>query len=426
MIESTELESLEHTKNLLLKWKNDRNIQELKEFYNTKSFSGILGVERREMSHSNFIAWILNDKESHNLGQFAIKQLFDMLLEYGENKIKNSLDKYNQLNEQNLQFDNLYKALMLNTYTIENLTIDVEKVLDGGRIDIVVSMNIKSKKDDTELPEKVNIIIENKVDSAEHSSQTTTYYNYYTEDAKYKHCLNLFVFLLPVPTSKLFESLAECKQFININYQLLADNIFERALNHDIANRVKFMITEYLLSLRKPSKENKGQTMATGKLEKELLKDFWETHGELLGTAFGVLADEAEDEESKENFNNMKNNALKETVRDTTKYNFNGQEKLGKSKLALEIVKKYAIDNQNKSSEDLINIFNNIKTSMILLEQDAIDKDRNSKYKSWFLEYPIKLADGITIIVNSRIWDSIAINILIEKSGYKNDIEEVN
>ena len=112
--ELSEIERLNRTKSLLLKWKNDKNIQELKEFYDTKSFSGILGVERREMSHSNFIAWILNDRESHNLGQFAIRQLFDILLEYGEDKIKNSLDVYNQINEKSLQFDNLYKALMLN------------------------------------------------------------------------------------------------------------------------------------------------------------------------------------------------------------------------------------------------------------------------------------------------------------------------
>ena len=234
--EPSEEESLKKTKKLLLKWKNDKNIQELKEFYDTKSFSDILGVERREMSHSNFIAWILNDKESHHLGQFAIKQLLDILLEYGEEKIKNSLDKYNEINEEKLQFGSLYKALMLNNYIIENLEIGVEKVLTKGRIDIIVSMMIRSNKDDIELPKKVNIIIENKVDSSEHSSQTTTYYSYYTTDDKYKNDLNLFVFLLPVSTSKLFEPLAECEHFINVNYQLLADNVFERALNHDISD----------------------------------------------------------------------------------------------------------------------------------------------------------------------------------------------
>ena len=210
MAEIDELESLKKTKRLLLNWKNDKNIQKLKEFYDTKSFSRILGVERREMSHSNFIAWILNDKEDHHLGQFAIKQLFDMLLEYGEDKIKNALDLYNNINCESLKFDNLYKALMLNTYNIEDLEIGIEKVLTGGRIDIIVSMTIQNIKNDIELPQKVNIIIENKVDSFEHSNQTTTYYDYYTTNEKYKNALNLFIFLLPISTSKLQEKLAYC------------------------------------------------------------------------------------------------------------------------------------------------------------------------------------------------------------------------
>ena len=295
--EPSEEESLKKTKKLLLKWKNDKNIQKLKEFYDTKSFSAILGVERNEMSHSSFISWILNDKESHHLGQFAIKQLLDILLEYGEEKIKNSLEIYNQENTKELKFDNLYKALMLNSYIIKDLEIGVEQDLEGyGRIDIIVSMTIQSSKEDIELPERVNVIIENKVDSSEHGKQTEKYYEYYTTNSKYKNDLNIFVFLLPIATSKLSEQLAECKHFININYQLLADNIFERALNHDISDRVRFIISEYLLSLRKPSK--KGIVMAIGKLEEELLKDFWEKHQKLLMQMFPIIADLEEDEDN--------------------------------------------------------------------------------------------------------------------------------
>jgi len=181
--ELTEKENLKQTKKLLLKWKNDKKIQELKEFYNTKSFSEILGVERKEMSHSKFIAWILNDKESHHLGQFAIKQLFDMLLEYGEDKIKNSVDEYKKNNTApNLQFNDLYKALMLNSYIIEDIEIGIEKVLTKGRIDIIVSMTIRSSNENIELPKRINIIIENKVGSLEHNNQTETYYKYYRRD----------------------------------------------------------------------------------------------------------------------------------------------------------------------------------------------------------------------------------------------------
>jgi len=310
--------SLEKIKQLLLKWKNDKNIQKLKNFYKRKSFSAILGVERREMSHSNFIAWILDDKESHNLSQFAIRQLFDILLEYGEDKIQNSLDLYNEKNCKNLEYNNLYKSLMLGIYKIEDLEISIEKVIKNQkRIDIIISMTIKSSKDGVELPQNVNIIVENKVDSKEHGNQTKIYYDYYTSEEKYKNDLNIFVYLLPIATSRLYKQLSDDEHYININYQLLSDNIFERALTNDISDRVKFMITEYLLSLRKPSKESKGQTMATGNLEKELLKEFWNEHQELLGTAFKILAEDTEDPEVKKNFEDMEK-AIEVIARPTT------------------------------------------------------------------------------------------------------------
>ena len=47
--------------------------------------------------------------------------------------------------------------------------------------------------------------------------------------------------------------------------------------------------------------------MATGKLEKELLKEFWETHVELLTTAFGVLSEIAKDEGDEETFESLEN-----------------------------------------------------------------------------------------------------------------------
>jgi len=367
------------------------------------------------MSHSNFIAWILNDKESHHLGQFAIRQLFDMLLEYGENKIKNSLDKYNQINNKDFKFDNLYKALILNSYIIDNLEIGIEKGLRRGRIDIISSMIIRSSKSNIELPKKVNIIIENKVNSLEHSNQTEKYYNYYTQNDKYKNDLNLFVFLLPIATSKLSNNLAKCKHFININYQLLADNIFERALNHDISDRVKFIITEYLLSLRKPS--NKGTIMAIGKLEEELLKDFWEEHQELLMQIFPIIANLEEDPE--------KAKILRE-VADKMNKNFKRYENLDDYIDFLKITKK-SIKKE---------VIENLKILIDILEKEFKDtieityapsniniKNLNSKKGKVFVYIGIYISEIRLIFI--KIYDliknkNINNNTSIEESG-KND-----
>lgn len=406
-----ELESLNRTKESLLKWKNDKNIQELKEFYDTKSFSEILGVERREMSHSNFIAWILNDSESHNLGQFAIKQLFDMLLEYGEDKIKDSLNFYNEIRLLKdpkyiqLQFHNLYKALMLNSYIIEDLKVGVERVLTGGRIDIIVSMKIQSKNNDIELPKKVNIIIENKVDSSEHSSQTKTYYDYYTTNEDYKNDLNIFVFLLPISTSRLHERLADSEHFININYQLLSDNIFERALNHDISDRVNFMITEYLLSLRKPSKENKGQIMATGRLEKELLQEFWEEHQELLMPIFPIIADLEEDPE--------KAKILKE-VAESMKKNF----------------KRY--DNLDDYISSVLQSVNNDNVERLRLLIDKIESSFGNNIKITYAPSKINISNPKSkirrkvFVYISIMKDRIRLYIIIDKEKSRKEIELSN
>ena len=399
----SEAESLEKTKQLLLKWKNDKNIQKLKSFYKTKSFSGILGVERREMSHSSFIAWILDDKESHNLSQFAIRQLFDILIEWGEDKIHDSLDLYNERNSTKLEYDNLYKSLMLGTYKIEDLNIDVEKVIkDKKRIDIIISMTIDSEKENVDLPPKVNIIIENKVDSSEYDNQTKTYYNYYSTNEKYKNDLNLFVYLLPISTSRLHEKLADDEHYINMNYQLLSDNIFERALTHDISDRVRFIISEYLLSLRKPSKENKGQTMATGQLEKELLKEFWEEHQALLNPAFGVLKEiaiEDGDEEAAKTFGNMQKES-----KDLTKYSFNGKYNLSKGKLVLEVVRQYVIEHPDATFQELEQEFYSIlRKHVVATLEDAIARNIKDNKKRYFVNKNdvITLADGTEISVYS-------------------------
>ncbi len=63
----------------IINFKNDSDFQKLEKFYYSKSFSEILGVSRREMSHSSFISWLLNKSESHNLGDFTIKKFLDII-----------------------------------------------------------------------------------------------------------------------------------------------------------------------------------------------------------------------------------------------------------------------------------------------------------------------------------------------------------
>ena len=55
--------NLDQIRDDIIKFKNDPDFQKLENFYYSKSFSEILGVSRREISHSGFLAWLLNDQK---------------------------------------------------------------------------------------------------------------------------------------------------------------------------------------------------------------------------------------------------------------------------------------------------------------------------------------------------------------------------
>lgn len=294
--------SLAKTIELLLNFKHDTKVQKLKEFYSTKSFSEILKIERKEVSHSSFITWILDVKEQHNLGDFAIKRFLDILLKYGKD-----ID------------EKLYEILIIGNYTIDNFFIETEyHIKEVGFIDIFISMEINSIKDNETINKPINIIIENKVYSKENEGQTEKYY-YHFENSKeetYKKDINIYIYLTPlsmIELNNLQEVQCECKKFIQINYQILSDNIFELIEQQNTSQRTKIIVQEYLKSLSKPIKDNnktlKGKIMATTKQEQDLLKEFLNEHNELFLTAFKIRGEDPdlEPEERAENEKFIKN-----------------------------------------------------------------------------------------------------------------------
>ena len=40
----------------------------------------IFGVSRKELIHNNFIAWLLGNQESHNLGNYTFKKFLEILV----------------------------------------------------------------------------------------------------------------------------------------------------------------------------------------------------------------------------------------------------------------------------------------------------------------------------------------------------------
>ncbi len=122
-----------------------------------------LGIARREINHSNFLAWLLDPSESHGQGDLFLKAvLMDML--------KNAPPERRPLSAAHLDGTDLH---------------DAEIRREWRHIDLHIACP----------SQRFAVIIENKVDSGEHSDQLARYEKFAREEL---HGLRpLFVFLTP-------------------------------------------------------------------------------------------------------------------------------------------------------------------------------------------------------------------------------------
>ena len=331
----------------IIKFKNDNDFQMLESFYYSKSFSEILEISRRENSHSGFIAWLLNNTESHNLGDFSIRKFLDIILKFSNDKLKNNSEIYN--------------SFVTESYYIEHVYIEREKSINKvGRLDIYVELTllISDKK------QNIKLIIENKVESKENNDQTNNYFNHFNPLLKDDEIV-IYVYLTPISTLKLKE-LKEpecgCKEFIQINYQSIVDYLIEPALNQNISNRTKNIITEYLKSLSQPSinDEIDGHKqeliMALGNEERKLLTSFWNKNQKLILAALYAISSDPDQEEYTRNTVQDALSGLQSTGKDYTKYVFNGQT-YAKSRLVLAVIQDYVIRNPITTYNELQQTF---------------------------------------------------------------------
>lgn len=299
-------------RNSIINFKNDVGVQKLQSLYFSKSYSEIFAISRREMSHSSFIAWLLDNKENHLLSFFSIQKFLEIVtLRCG--------------NELESKYSNFFNSILTDNYSINSVIVEKEKFLGKyGRLDIYTEILLKIE----ETEYKVKLIIENKVESKEGIDQTTKYFQHF-EEIKKENEINLYVYLTAIPTlelNQLLEPECSCKNFIQINYQYLVDYLLEPALNQNISDKTKFIITEYLQSLSQPSldeeitKQKQGLIMALGKEEKELLSNFWKKNEKLIMSAmYAISTDESQDEEVRETTNKALN-ALSSSNRDYRTY----------------------------------------------------------------------------------------------------------
>lgn len=364
--------------NNIINFKNDTEIQRLQSLYFSKSFSEILAVSRREISHSSFIAWFLDNKENHLLSFFSIQKFIEIVILRSSEEIE-------------MKYSSIFNSILTDNYSIKGLNIEKEKSLAKfGRLDIYAEISITINEKDY----RIKLIIENKVESKENNDQTINYYKYF-ESIKKENDINLYVYLTATPTLNLLnisEPECSCKHFTQINYQFLVDYLFEPALNQNISERTKFIILEYLQSLSQPSldeniKQKQGIIMALGKEEKELLSNFWKKNEKLILSAmYAISIDESQDEEVRETTNKALN-ALSSSNRDYSTisifYNDEPYElNFKKSDIGFYTVK--LLNDKNLINENVFNFLRTDKScnfQLIRTKQEVNTETENKKYR---------------------------------------------
>lgn len=327
----------------------DPNFEELKRLYLTKSFPEILSVDRREMSHSSFLAWLLNMNESHGMGVFPIIQFLKILV---QRDLQQKSSRHEKKYCQRTSTKNIAIAIINEDIVIKEMTTSLEKPTYAGntrgRMDIIIDAKIIIDNRERNL----HVIIENKVYSEEHSYQTDIYFKSKKDEIRKSHNSTfLFVYLTPLHRKEL-DALTEpeCsnKEYIQINYQDILDNILEPALRKDISMRTKFVIEEYIHCLNLPalsfdSKENNynpNTIMATNERTAKMLKAFWEKNEPLLMAALNSLVETSDDVDIQEKLapaiDALAVNKRRE--KDKTHYVFNGKQANGKYALVSIVI----------------------------------------------------------------------------------------
>lgn len=324
--------SLLEIQDLIIKFNLDESINDLKKYYATPTTWEIIKQSRRETSHTQFLAWLFDNKDFNadpNSG--PIKKLIVLLLKWANRQKCAFFDEElaESIYSQNLSIIS-YKVkpefpifIGSNISDVADDSNESNKPSYGeGSIDIFITVIAEINS----TVRTIHIAIENKIDAPETKKcfddkgkllkkpkktdnittifQTEAYFQYVTEVLSNEEDINLFVYLKPTDCSLDNIKEAECavKGYIQINYQELLDYIIQPIYEQeDISSENVFRLKDYIKTLGKPSEtddenvdnSNKKITiMAMEQRERDLLTKFFENNETLIRAAVNALGDE--------------------------------------------------------------------------------------------------------------------------------------
>jgi hypothetical protein len=174
---------------------------------------GAIGVVRQELRHSDFLAFLLDPSQNHGLGDAFAKRLLQRALAGGRGTASS------------------LTPVELDTASL----IQAEVRREWQNIDILL----------VDEPNRLAVIIENKVDSGEHSGQLIRYWDAVTR--QYPNHRTIGLFLTPdgdTPTDE---------RYVSIDYSMVCD-VLDRLLqsrSSTIGPEVRLTITHYVQMLRR-------------------------------------------------------------------------------------------------------------------------------------------------------------------------------
>lgn len=384
-----------------------KSVSQIKRYYERPSYMGLLNVGRKEQPHSSFIKWLFSSSTfNQNSADSPIMHLLDIAVQRANQQDKIGDDKAMSIS--------LSDSICGRLFSISSTSCNLEEVIDKRRCDIVIRCKIKDSERD------LNICIENKVLSSEHTSQTEAYVQYYSNDENDENADWLFLFLTPLSSVELddYSSLSKkekciSEKFIQINYQDLLDYVLEPLINSvDKNSQAYFILDDYINTLRYPVKEEndkKRTIMAIGEKETKLLNDFWEGNHELIELALEAMSynknlDEDVRNKAKDAYDSM---TSLQTARDSTKFviinisDSSRDDNSGNGYKKVEIAKKFADIFCEKFAINNADDANRLIQDIIQTKTQIIFKQEKSKIHN----HAIRLKNGeTTLYLNTNVW----------------------
>ena len=335
-------------KNKILKLVNSQAFQELKSYYSEKNIFNALNQDCNENRKSAFIAWWLNPKSDHGLGEAPLRLFLRLAATKSWGEATFGVDGFDGA---------FYSRVLAGSYNVDMLE-DIEVEKDG--IDIWTVLELSYEEDDKVDRRIIPVVIENAVDSNGGKGLTERYLNAVTSYPRIENAeqASMGILLTVEPTQP------SCNQFDNITYQELFTYVIEPLASNQLQNVVdnnREIFDTAFSSLYRPSVVEKvldknSKVLEITDEEANILRMLWDADEAVFEAAIYHLYNEQHQEALDKLFKSSNKDQNKYIVSHNGKAVFPGRQ-LSKAMTACAIFKAYLKEYPETTLSDLQRAF---------------------------------------------------------------------